>query len=70
MALSATAVIPTDPTHKYPFSSDLVIYKLRNRIERYFGKLKHFGRFATHYDRRAIRFIAFIHISSAMIWIR
>ena len=49
---------------------DAAIYRHRNRIERCFNKLKHFRRFATRYDRRAIHFLAFIHLAAAMIWMR
>jgi transposase len=68
--LGAKPVIPTNPTRKHPFAHDPAIYKLRNRIERCFNKLKHFRRFATRYDRRAIHFLSFIHLASTMIWIR
>ena len=46
------------------------LYKHRNRIERCFNKLKHFRRFATRYDRRAVHFLGFIHLAAAMIWMR
>ena len=68
--IGATAVIPSNPTRKHPFAHDPVIYKLRNRIERCFNKLKHFRRFATRYDRRAIHFLSFIQLAAAMIWMR
>ena len=42
----------------------------RNRIERCFSKLKHFRRFATRYDRRAIHFLGFVHLAATMIWLR
>ncbi len=69
-AIGAEAVIPSNPTRKHPFAHDPAIYKLRNRIERCFNKLKHFRRFATRYDRRAIHFLAFIHLAASMIWMR
>ncbi len=69
-SLGANAVIPTNPTRKHPFAHDPVIYKLRNRIERCFNKLKHFRRFATRYDRRALHFLSFIQLAAAMIWMR
>lgn len=47
-----------------------VIPSKRNRIERCFGRLKHFRRFATRYDRRTIHFAGFIHLAAAMIWLR
>ena len=45
-------------------------YKQRNLIERCFNKLKHFRRIATRYDRRAIHFLAFLHLAAAMLWMR
>jgi transposase len=68
--LGATPVIPSLSTRKHQPAYDKAIYKLRNRIERCFNKLKHFRRFATRFDRRAIHFLAFIHIAAAMIWMR
>ena len=49
---------------------DIKAYRARNRIERCFSKLKHFRRFATRYDRRAIHFLGFVHLAAAMIWMR
>ena len=66
----AVAVIPCNPTRKRLIPYDFEIYKARNRIERCFNKLKHFRRIATRYDRRAIYFLAFIHIACAMLWLR
>jgi len=68
--LGAAAVIPSTRSRKIPIPHDAVIYRCRNRIERCFNKLKHFRRFATRFDRRAIYFLAFIHLAAAMIWIR
>ncbi len=66
----ATAVIPCDPTRKRPIPYDFEIYEARNRIERCFNKLKHCRHSATRYDRRAIYFLAFIHLAGAMLWMR
>lgn len=66
----AEAVIPSNRSRKQLIPHDRVVYKLRNRIERCFNKLKHFRRFATRYDRRASYFLSFIHIAAAMIWMR
>lgn len=64
------AVIPSTRSRKIAIPHDTTLYKERNRIERCFNKLKHFRRFATRFDRRAAHFLAFIHIASAMIWMR
>ncbi len=66
----AVAVIPCNPTRKRLIPYDFTIYKLRNRIERCINKLKHFRRIATRYDRRAVYFLAFIHLACAILWMR
>jgi len=66
----AEAVIPSNRTRKVIIPHDPAIYRHRNRIERCFNKLKHFRRFATRYDRRAIHYLAFIHLAAAMLWMR
>jgi transposase len=46
---------------------DEIAAKLRDRIERLFDKLKHFRHIATRFDRRALYFLAALHIGSAII---
>ncbi|WP_422271723.1 IS5 family transposase [Bradyrhizobium sp.] len=67
--IGATAVIPSNRTRKVIIPHDAGIYKLRNRIERCFSRLKHFRRFATRYDRRAIHFTGFTYLAAALIWL-
>ncbi len=66
-AVGAEAVIPSTRSRKTPIPHDPALYRLRNRIERCFNKLKHFRRFATRYDRLAPHFLVFTHIAAAMI---
>jgi transposase len=68
--IGAEAVIPSTRSRRAPIPHDAIIYKLRNRIERCFNKLKHFRRFATRYDRLAAHYLAFVHIAASMIWMR
>ena len=68
--MKAEAVIPSTAARKVPIPHDETAYKDRNRIERCFNKLKHFRRFATRYDRRAIHYLAFVHLAAIMIWLR
>lgn len=68
--MNAEAVIPSTRSRKVPIPHNETIYKLRNRIERCFNKLKHFRRFATRYDRRADYFLAFVHLAAICIWLR
>lgn len=69
-AMGATAVIPSNPTRKHLLPHDRALYRLRNRIERCFNKLKHFRRLATRYDRRAVYFLSFLQLAASMIWMR
>lgn len=68
--IGAQAVIPSTRSRKVPIPHDPIIYRLRNRIERCFNKLKHFRRFATRYDRLARHYLAFIHLAAVMLWLR
>jgi transposase len=68
--IGAIPVIPSTRSRSTPIPHDRAIYRCPNRIERCFNKLKHFRRFATRYDRRAIHFLSFIHLAAAMIWMR
>jgi transposase len=66
----AEAIIPSTRSRTTAIPHDAAAYKLRNRIERFFNKLKHFRRIATRYDRRAVYFLAALYLASAMIWMR
>ena len=68
--IEAQAVIPSTRSRKTPIPHDPLIYKLRNRVERCFNRLKHFRRFAMRYDRCAIHFLAFALLAAAIIWMR
>ncbi len=62
-----TAVIPPLPARsaKPPFNQEL--YRTRNRVERFFNKLKQFRRLATRYDKLARTFLAALHLVAAFL---
>lgn len=64
------SMIPTKSSRKVKFTVDHALYSLRNRIERYFNKIKNARRVATRYDKLAISFIAFVDITSIRYWLR
>lgn len=68
-AIGAKAVNPCTRSRKAPIPHDPALYRLRNRIEHCFNKLKHFRHFATRYDRLASFFMAFIHPAATLIWV-
>ncbi len=58
------------PAKKSRLSSGLIdenLYKDRNKVERYFNKLKQYRRVATRYEKTATSFAGFIYLASAMI---
>jgi len=64
------SMIPTKSSRKVQFTVDHALYSLRNRIERYFNKIKNARRVATPYDKLAASFVAFVEITSIRYWLR
>ena len=69
-ARGAEAVIPTKSNRKVQIKVEPNSYALRNRIERFFNKIKNSRRVATRYDKLASSFLGFIQIATIRIWIR
>lgn len=65
----ARPVIPAKRGRRNPASHDRHAYKLRNRIERMFNRLKNWRRVATRYDKTAQSYLGFVSIASAFLWI-
>lgn len=63
-------VIPTKRNRKVQRPVDPMLYAMRNRIERFFNKLKNARRVATRYDKTADSFLAFVQLASIKIWLR
>ena len=61
------AVIPPLSTRSKKPSYDPQLYRERNRIERFFNKLKNFRRIATRYDKLHSTFLAAVHLISAFL---
>ena len=47
-----------------------ILYRLRNRVERFFNKLKQFRRIATRYEKLAANYLAMIKLATIRIWLR
>jgi transposase len=60
-------VIPGRSNRIEPIVYDKTKYKERNRVERFFNKLKQFRRIATRYEKHSFTFLAMIHIVAAFI---
>lgn len=66
----ALVVIPPKRNRKVQRLYDGELYKERNRIERFFNKLKQFRRVATRYDKLLANFMGFVKIAAIAIWLK
>ena len=69
-AQDAVPIIPDRRGAKTPHAFSRVLYRLRNRVERFFNKLKQFRRIATRYEKLAANYLAMIKIATIRIWLR
>jgi len=62
-------VIPGWKNRRIPIEYDKKLYKLRSRVELFFGKLKENRRLAIRYDKDDINFLAFIAAAAIKIYL-
>jgi transposase len=65
-----TPVIPPKKNRQEPIAYDQALYKLREKVERFFNRLKQFRRIATRYDKLGQTYLAFIHLVAAFLVIK
>lgn len=63
------ANIPAKATRKDSFAFSGWLYKMRNRVERFFNRIKQFRGIATRYDRNPENFVAALKLASIRIWL-
>lgn len=68
-SLGAEAVIPSRKNRTAPRDHDAELYKDRNKVERFFGRIKHYRRVATRYEKTSRNYLAMLHLVSAMVWL-
>ena len=68
--MGAEAVIPSRSNRKDLREYDAYLYKERNIIERMYGKLKHFRRVATRYDKLATSYMSFVLVAAIYLWLK
>ena len=71
--IEATGAAPNIPSvvhRKRKACFSFVLYKGRNRIERFFNRIKHFRRIATRYEKHASNFLAMLKLAATQIWLR
>ncbi len=69
-ASGAKACIPTPRDRIIQRSVPMRLYRQRNRVERYFCKVKHFRRVATRFDKLARNYLASVMLASTRLWLR
>lgn len=68
-AREAEAVIPSRRNRKEQREIDGNLYQDRNKVERFFNRLKHYRRVATRYDKTGRNYLSFVYLASTMIWL-
>lgn len=63
-------VIPPKRNRKDRRPYDAELYKERNRIERFFNKIKHFRRVATRYDKLLVNSMGVVKLAAIAIWLK
>lgn len=63
-------VLPPKKNRKHQRKYDKQVYKERHLIECFFGKIKHFRRVFSRFDKAASVFMGFLNFVGALIWLR
>lgn len=64
------ANIPPRRTRKDPIRFSPLLHRARNRIERFFNRIKQCRRIAARYDKLAENFLAFVKLAAIRLWVR
>jgi transposase len=67
---NAQAVIPSRVNRKIQRVIDTDLYKERHLIECCIGKLKHFRRVFSRFDKLAKNYLSFVQFASTIVWLR
>ena len=66
----AVPVIPPRSNRREPHSYDEYLYRERHLVECFIGKIKHYRRIFSRFDKLANRYLGFLHFVGALIWLR
>ena len=69
-ASGATPVIPPHPRRIEQREYDKHLYKERHLVECFIGKIKHYRRVFSRFDKLAKRYLSFLCFVGALIWLR
>ncbi|MBR0706291.1 MULTISPECIES: IS5 family transposase [Bradyrhizobium] len=65
----AWANIPPKSNRSGPICFSPYLYRARNRVERFFNRIKQCRRVATRYDKLAANYLAFVQLASIRLWL-
>ena len=69
-ARGAWANIKPMPGRKRRPAFSAFLYRYRNLVERFFGKIKHFRAVATRFEKHSENYLALVKLAAVKIWIR
>ena len=69
-ARGAVVVIPPRKNRKQPREYDRHVYKERHLIECFFGKIKHYRRIFSRFEKTARHDMGFRRFVAALVWLR
>lgn len=64
------AVIPAQANRKEARDYDTHLYRERHLVECFIGKIKHYRRIFSRFEKLASRYLGFLQFASALIWLR
>jgi transposase len=67
---SCKSVIPSRNNRKNPRECDLELYKERNVVERFIGRIKQFRRIFSRYDKAGLSYLSFLHFVGTLEWLK
>jgi transposase len=66
----AAVVVPSRSNKKWRRKYDRHLYRERHLIECFIGKIKHYRRIFTRFEKLSKNYLSFIHLVSSIIWLR
>ncbi len=66
----AQAIIPPRRNRKVHRETDWHLYRERHLVECFIGKIKHYRRVFSRFDKLSKNYLSFIHLVSSLLWLR
>lgn len=63
-------VIPSRSNRMEPYNYDKHLHKKRHMVDCFIGKIKHYRRIFSRFEKLAKWYLGFLSLASALIWLR